>query len=69
MGKVMVIANGELMVDYAYPCMMAEKAMKKLHNAMLENKHDAALEAGIEALAEVRLTIQAIKDMKEKAAK
>lgn len=69
MEKVMVIVNGELMVDYAYPCMMAEKALKNLHNAMLENKYDAALEAGLEALADVRLTIQAIKDMQEKAAK
>lgn len=67
--KVMTIVNGELMVDYAYPCMMAEKALKNLHNAMLENNYDAALEAGLEALTDVRLTIQAIKDMQEKAAK
>lgn len=65
----MVIVDGEAVVDYAYPCMMAEKALKKLHNLMLEGKHDEAVTAGIEALADVRLTIQAIKDMRERAAK
>lgn len=65
----MVIVDGEAMVDYAYPCMMAEKALKKLHNLMLEGKHDEAITAGIEALADVRLTIQAIKDMRERASK
>ena len=66
MDKVMVIVKGELMVDYAYPCMMAERALKNLHNLMLEGKYDEAVTAGIEALADVRLTIQAIKDMRER---
>lgn len=65
----MVIVDGEAMVDYAYPCMMAERALKNLHNLMLEGKHDEAITAGIEALADVRLTIQAIKDMRERASK
>jgi hypothetical protein len=65
----MAIVNGEVLVDYAYPCMMAEKALKKLHAAMLEGKHEQALEAGIEALAEVKLTINAIRDMQERAVK
>lgn len=69
MEKVMVIVDGEAVVDYAYPCMMAEKALKKLHNLMLEGKHDEAVTAGIEALTDVRLTIQAIKDMRERAVK
>lgn len=53
-------------MDYAYPCMMAEKALKDLHNAMLENNFEAAAEAGLRALAEVKLTINAIKHAKEK---
>lgn len=69
MAKVMLIANGELMIDYAYPCMMAEKALKELHNAMLENKYDDAIEAGLRALAETKMTLNAIHDMKEKAQK
>lgn len=69
MGKVMVIVNGELMIDYAYPCMMAEKALKDLHNAMLEGKYDDALESALLALTEMKMTIHAIKDMQEKARK
>ena len=65
----MVIVNGQQMVDYAYPCMMAEKALKQLHAAMLEQNHDAAIEAGLQAAAEIKLTLTAIKDMKEKAAR
>lgn len=61
----MVIVNGEALVDYAYPCMMAEKALKNLHALMLEGKYDEAVTAGIEALADVRLTIQAVKTMRE----
>lgn len=63
----MVIVNGEQMIDYAYPCMMAEKALKNLHNAMLENKYEDALDQALEAMAQVRLTLIAIKDMQEKA--
>ena len=63
------IAKGELMIDYAYPCMMAEKALKDLHNAMLEGKHEEATEAGMRALAEVKLTLTAIKDAQEKVKK
>lgn len=54
------------MIDYAYPAMMAERAMKDLHQAALENKFDAAIAHGIEAITEMRLTINALKDMKDK---
>lgn len=53
-------------VDYAYPCMMAEKALRNLHEAMLENNYDKALEHALVAVAETRLTYQSIKEMKEK---
>ena len=56
-------------LDYAYPCMMAEKSLRDLHNAMLENRHDVALLAGMNAIVEVRIAIAAIKDMKERNAK
>jgi len=58
-----------MMIDYAYPCMMAEKALKELHNAMLEGNHEQAHEAGVRALAEVKLTLNAIKDAQEKVRK
>ena len=56
-------------LDYAYPTMMAERSLRDLHNAMLENRHDDALLAGLNAIVEVRLAIAAIKDMKERNAK
>ena len=69
MEKVMAIVNGEMVIDYAYPCMMAEKALKKLHNAMLENDYESAIDAAMEAMADVKLTLNAIKDMQERVAK
>lgn len=53
------------LVDYAYPCMMAEKALKELHEAMLMKQYDKALEHGLEAMAEVKLTLHAIRHEQE----
>jgi len=53
------------LVDYAHPCMMAERAMKDLHEAMLLRQYDAALEHGMNALVEIRLTLAAIRHEKE----
>ena len=61
MEKVTVI------VDYAYPCMMAEKALKQVHTAMLDKDFDTAIEAAIQALVETKLMVNAIKDMKDTA--
>ena len=52
-------------VDYAYPCMMAEKAMKDLHNAVLEQDLDTAIDKAITALAEVKLTLNSLRHMRE----
>jgi hypothetical protein len=54
------------MIDYAHPAMMAEEAMKKLHWMAAENKYDLAIQAGVEALSEMRLAVTALKYMKEK---
>jgi hypothetical protein len=54
------------MIDYAHPTMMAEKALKDLHNAMLMRQYDEAIEKGMEAIAEVRLAIHAIRHDAEK---
>lgn len=53
------------MIDYAYPCMMAENALKEAHIHMLNNEHDEAIEESLKALAEVKLMINSIKHMKE----
>ena len=54
------------MIDYAHPTMMAEKALKDLHEAMLLRLYDEAIEKGMEAIAEVRLAIHAIREKSEK---
>lgn len=56
----------DILIDYAYHAMMAETALKNLHNKMLDDNFDEAIEAGIQTLADVKLTINAIKHMKEK---
>jgi hypothetical protein len=53
-------------IDYAYPCMMAERALKKAHDAMLENDYDAAIEHTVIALAEAKMMYNSIKIMQEK---
>lgn len=42
--------------------MMAEKALKDLHNAMLMREYRDALEAGIRALEETISTLEAVKE-------
>lgn len=44
--------NTEL-IDYARPCMAAEKALKDAHWAVLDNKYDLAIALTLEALVEV----------------
>jgi hypothetical protein len=53
-------------IDYAYPCMMAERALKKAHDAMLENDYDEAIEHTLAAITEAKLMYNSIKIMQEK---
>ena len=55
----------DVLIDYAAPCMAAEKALRDLHNAVLEGKYDEAMAFALEAAAEARLTYHAISHMKE----
>jgi len=50
----------EQIKDYAYPCMMAEKALKNAYNLMLENKKDQAIAECITAIHEIEDIITAI---------
>lgn len=52
-------------IDYAYPCMMAEKAMKDLHNAMLAKDYDRAIFEAHTALVEMKMTLNSIVLMQE----
>ena len=53
------------LIDYAHPAMMAEKAMKDLHEAMLLKKYDEALEFARKAQVEIKMTYNAILHEKE----
>jgi hypothetical protein len=57
------------MIDYAYPTMMAEKALKDLHDAMLERRYDDAKEAALRCIAETRMARRAIEIMEDHATK
>jgi len=60
-----LIKKDTTMIDYAMPAMMAEKALKDLHDAMLENRYDAALEYALQAIVESKLAYHAIIVMQE----
>lgn len=53
------------MIDYAQPAMSAERAMKDMHWAAIENDLDTAMEHCLTALTETRMTLNALKHMKE----
>jgi len=57
----------EQIKDYAYPCMMAEKALKTAYNLMLEDKKDQAIAECITAIHEIEDIITAIQNEKIKA--
>ena len=52
-------------IDYAMPCMKAERALKKMHDAMLERNYDEALTQATNAIVEARLARTAILHEKE----
>jgi hypothetical protein len=55
----------DVVIDYAYPMMMAEKAMKEAHNHMLDTDYDKAIEQMLVAMTEAKMTLNSIKHMKE----
>ena len=56
----------EQIKDYAYPFMMAEKALKTAYNLMLENKKNKAIAECITAIHEIEDIIIAIQQEKTK---
>jgi len=57
--------NDKVIVDYAKPCMDAEKALKDAHNAVLEQKLDEAMTKTMDAIISTRLMYGALRHMKE----
>jgi len=52
--------------DCAYPCMMAERAVKNVYNLMLEGKKNEAIAECITAIHEIEDIITAIQNAKIK---
>lgn len=58
--------NTEVIIDYAKPCMDAEKALKDAHNAVLEQNLDLAMIRTMDAVISARLMYGSLRDMKER---
>ena len=56
------------MNDYAYPTMMAENALKRLHEAMLSGKFEDAKAEATRCIVECRLAYQSIVLMEQERA-
>jgi hypothetical protein len=64
----MSVINNQL-IDYAHPCMMAEKALKDVHNSVLKKDFDAAINQAVEAIVQARLMLNALNHQREEAQK
>jgi hypothetical protein len=56
-------------IDYAYPTMMAEKALKDMHNAMLERRYVDAITHVLDASQHLNGVMEAIVVERENAGK
>ena len=52
-------------IDYAMPTMMAEKALRDLHNAALNKEFDKAIEFALEAAVQCRMANAALRQMQK----
>jgi hypothetical protein len=55
-----------VIIDYAKPCMDAEKALRDAHNAVLEQNLELAMTRTMDAVISARLMYGSLRDMKEK---
>jgi hypothetical protein len=56
----------EVIIDYAKPCMDAEKALKDAHEAVLDGKLELAMTKAMDAVICARLMYGALRHMKDK---
>jgi hypothetical protein len=54
-------------IDYAYPLMMAERALKKAHDYLLEEDYILAMDQLEKAVVEVRIARNSVIHIKEKS--
>jgi len=59
----------QMINDYAYPAMMAEKALKELHNAALRREYEKAIEWALKAAVHCREANAALWAMSEEEKK
>jgi hypothetical protein len=52
-------------IDYAMPTMLAEKALKDLHNAALNGQFEKAIEFALEAAVQCRMANAALRQMQK----
>ena len=57
----------EEVVDYAYPAIMAERALKRVHDAALDKDFDLAMDEAVNAMAQMRKLHNALWFMQNKA--
>lgn len=57
------------MIDYAYPTMMAEKALKDLHEAVLDRRFEDARQAALRCMVECKIAYHSIRVMEEEYVK
>lgn len=62
---VLVYTDG-MIKDYAYPTMMAEIALKDLHNAVLDKKWDKAQRCAVDVIKWVADIQDALGEMRQK---
>ena len=55
----------EQIIDYASPCMSAEKLLKEVHSQMLNGNFDRATAAALNAAGHIQWMLFTIKKMKE----
>lgn len=60
------MSHTEAIIDYAHPAMMAEKALRDMHEAALERRFKDAQDFALMAITESRLALQALKHMEQK---
>ena len=58
------MAHAEL-IDYAYPTIRAEQALRAMQKALLEQKHEEALAHALDAIVETKLAYNAIRHKME----
>ena len=58
--------NNEVIIDYARPCMDAERALKDAHEAVLNGDLNLAMTKTMDAVISARLMYGSLRHMKEK---